>query len=122
MNGDDIVTPRRLPKDLAAIVTAMGQVTLDPDVGESDGARWFMTAEETVPYTREVDRLIPVGTVLPGVIISGELPATAPTCAARRAGLPDIGRWKSRGASIRRVEYRRAVEIRSLHAGGGLRP
>ena len=50
----------------------MGLVTLDPDVGESDGARWFMTVDETVPYTSAVDRLIPVGTVLPGVIISGE--------------------------------------------------
>jgi Ethylbenzene dehydrogenase/Prokaryotic cytochrome b561 len=88
VNGDDIVTPRRLPKDLAAIVTAMGQVTLDPDVGESDGARWFMTAEETVPYTSEVDRLIPVGTVLPGVIISGEY-------AGDRADVRAAARWAS---------------------------
>ena len=88
VNGDDIVTPRRLPKDLAAIVTAMGQVTLDPDVGESDGARWFMTSEETVPYTSEVDRLIPVGTVLPGVIISGEY-------AGDRADVRAAARWAS---------------------------
>jgi len=88
VNGDDIVTPRRLPKDLAAIVAAMGQVSLDPDVGESDGARWFMTADETVPYTAEVDRLIPVGTVLPGVIISGEY-------AGDRADVRCAARWAS---------------------------
>ena len=88
VNGDDIVTPRRLPKDLASIITAMGQVNLDPDVGESDGARWFMTADETVPYTSEVDRLIPVGTVLPGVIMSGEY-------SGDRADVRGAARWAS---------------------------
>ncbi len=88
VNGDDIVTPRRLPKDLAAIVAAMGQVMLDPDVGESDGARWFMTADETVPYTSEVDRLIPVGTVLPGVVVSGDY-------AGDRADVRCAARWAS---------------------------
>ena len=105
MNGDDIVTPRRLPKDLAAIVTAMGQVTLDPDVGESDGARWFMTAEETVPYTSEVDRLIPVGTVLPGVIISGEY-------AGDRADVRCAARWASGHWAL---EVARRLETKSQY-------
>jgi cytochrome b subunit of formate dehydrogenase len=107
LNGDDIVTPRRLPKDVAAIVTAMGQVSLDPDVGESDGARWFMTADETVPYTREVDRLIPVGTVLPGVIISGEFAGDRADvrCAARWAS----GHWALEVA--RRLQTRSAYDV-----------
>ena len=105
VNGDDIVTPRRLPKDLAAIVTAMGQVTLDPDVGESDGARWFMTAEETVPYTSEVDRLIPVGTVLPGVIISGEY-------AGDRADVRCAARWASGHWAL---EVARRLETKSQY-------
>ena len=47
-----------------------------------------MTSEETVPYTSEVDRLIPVGTVLPGVIISGEY-------AGDRADERAAARWAS---------------------------
>jgi hypothetical protein len=89
--GNEIVRPRRLPRDLAATVAGMGQLSLDPDVGESDSARWFMTEAETVPYTPEVDRLIPVGTVLPGVIISGNFSGDRADvrCAARWAS----GHW-----------------------------
>jgi Ethylbenzene dehydrogenase/Prokaryotic cytochrome b561 len=85
------ITPVRLPKDLAATTAAMGQITLDPNVGESDGARWFMTEADSVPYTPEQDRLIPVGTVLPGVIIAGEYSGDRADvrCAARWAS----GHW-----------------------------
>jgi Ethylbenzene dehydrogenase/Prokaryotic cytochrome b561 len=92
VTGDNrIVTPRRLPRDLAATTAAMGQITLDPNVGESDGARWFMTEAESVPYSVEQDRLIPVGTVLPGVIIAGEFSGDRADvrCAARWAS----GHW-----------------------------
>jgi hypothetical protein len=91
-HGDNrIVTPRRLPRDLAAMTAAMGQITLDPNVGESDGARWFMTEAESVPYTIELDNRIPVGTVLPGVILSGEFSGDRADvrCAARWAS----GHW-----------------------------
>ena len=71
-DSDGFVKPLRLPKDLVATGNAMGLINLNPDVGESDGARWFMTEAETVPYTPELDRLIPVGTIVPGVIVSGE--------------------------------------------------
>jgi hypothetical protein len=90
--GDNrIVTPRRLPRDLAAVATAMGQITLDPNVGESDGARWFMTEAESVPYSVELDQKVPVGTVLPGVIIAGQFSGDRADvrCAARWAS----GRW-----------------------------
>jgi hypothetical protein len=85
---DPIVTPRRLPKDLTATLNAMGQIALDPDVGESDGARWFMAEAETTPYTEQVDRLIPTGTMLPGVIVSGEF-------AGDRADVRCAARWAS---------------------------
>ena len=87
--GDNrIVTPRRLPRDIAATTAAMGQLTLDPNVGESDGARWFMTEAESVPYAVELDRLIPVGTILPGVIIAGDF-------SGDRADVRCAGRWAS---------------------------
>ena len=31
------------------MTAAMGAVDLDADHGESDGARWFMTEQESVP-------------------------------------------------------------------------
>ncbi|HEY3790467.1 MAG TPA: ethylbenzene dehydrogenase-related protein [Bradyrhizobium sp.] len=86
-----IARPRRLPRDLAATRLSMGQLSLDPNVGEGDSARWFMTEAESVPYAREIDRLIPVGTVIPGVIISGDFTGDRADvrCAARWAS----GHW-----------------------------
>jgi hypothetical protein len=90
-DGNHNVTPRRLPKDLAAMAKAMGDISLDPNVGESDGARWFMTEAESVPYSPEADQAIPLGTVIPGVIISGDYSGDRADvrCAARWAA----GHW-----------------------------
>ena len=87
-NPNPIVTPHRLPRNLAATLAAMGQITLDPDIGESDGARWFMSEAETTPYTEEADRLISTGTVLPGIIVSGDF-------AGDRADVRSAARWAS---------------------------
>ncbi|MDE2377961.1 ethylbenzene dehydrogenase-related protein [Bradyrhizobium sp.] len=86
-----LVRPRRLPKDPAAMRAAMGSVAPDPDLGESDGARWFMTDAESTPYSVEADRDIPVGSVVPGVIIAGEVSGDRADirCAARWAA----GHW-----------------------------
>ena len=80
------VTPKRLPRDLAATTAALGQVDLDPEHGDSEGARWFMTEEESVPYSAALDRLIPEGTIIPGVIIAGQF-------AGDRADVRCAGRW-----------------------------
>jgi hypothetical protein len=90
-DGNRNVTPRRLPKDLAAMTKAMGDISLDPNVGESDGARWFITEAESVPYSAEADQAIPVGTVIPGVIIAGDYTGDRADvrCAARWAA----GHW-----------------------------
>ena len=90
-DADPIVRPRRLPRDLVATRKRMGQLSLDPNVGEGDGARWFMTEAESMPYTPEVDRLIPISTIIPGVIISGDFTGDRADvhCAARWAS----GHW-----------------------------
>ncbi len=85
---DQFIRPLRLPKDFAAMTAAMGLINLDPNVGESDGARWFMTEAESVPYTPELDRQIPVGAVVPGVILSGEY-------SGDRADIRCAARWAS---------------------------
>ena len=91
--GDDnrAVMPRRLPRDLAATTAAMGDIDLDPNHGESEGARWFMTEAESIPYSADLDARIPVGTVIPGVILSGEFTGDRADvrCAARWAS----GHW-----------------------------
>jgi hypothetical protein len=86
-----VVTPRRLPIDAKRMMAAMGQIDLDPNHGESEGARWYMTKEESAPYSRELDAKIPVGTVVPGVIVSGSYSGDRADvrCAARWAA----GRW-----------------------------
>ncbi len=82
----DGVLPRRLPKDLNATTTTLGRVDLNPDFGESEGARWYMTEAESVPYSTERDRLIPNGAVIPGVVISGEY-------SGNRADVECVGHW-----------------------------
>jgi hypothetical protein len=88
---DQPLKPRRLPKDLEATLTAMGPIDLDPNHGESQGARWFMTDDDSLPYTQDLDARIPVGTVIPGVVVSGAFSGDRADvrCAAQWAA----GRW-----------------------------
>src|SRR5450432_3872184 len=88
VDGKRMITPRRLPRDLAKTAAAMGEIDLDPNHGESDGARWFMTEAESVPYSSQQDVTVPVGTVIPGVIIAGEF-------SGDRADIRCAARWAS---------------------------
>jgi hypothetical protein len=106
--GEGVVfVPRRLPRNLAAIQAALGQVARDPDVGESDGARWFMTEAESAPFTPEQDLLVPIGTMVPGVIIAGDFSGDRADvrCAARWAS----GHWALEVA--RRLDTRSAYDV-----------
>jgi Ethylbenzene dehydrogenase/Prokaryotic cytochrome b561 len=66
------LVPKRLPKDLAATRAAMGAVDLDPETSEAAGARWWLTANDSVPFSAELDQRIPAGTVIPGIVIAGD--------------------------------------------------
>jgi hypothetical protein len=83
-----LVAPLRLPKVVAATTDALGDIDLDPNHGESDGARWFMTENDSVPYSTDVDARIPTGTVIPGVIVGGEF-------SGDRADVRSAARWAS---------------------------
>jgi hypothetical protein len=89
--GTRTIAPRRLPKDLAGTIAAMGDVDIDPNHAENDGTRWFMTEAESIPYSVQQDARIPTGTVIPGVIIAGEFSGDRADvrCAARWAS----GHW-----------------------------
>ncbi|MEZ5817012.1 MAG: ethylbenzene dehydrogenase-related protein [Hyphomicrobiaceae bacterium] len=78
--------PRRLPKDLAAMRNVMGTFASTPGTGESPGARWWITMSESEPYTAERDALLPVGTVLPGVIMADQRPM-------QRTDIRGVARW-----------------------------
>jgi cytochrome b subunit of formate dehydrogenase len=87
----DAVTPLRLPRDIAATARALGRVSDTSFQSESEGARWWMSDTDTVPYSAAADAALPVGTVVPGIIMHDAKPAdrTAVRGAARWAS----GRW-----------------------------
>jgi hypothetical protein len=83
-----LIAPLRLPKLVATTTAAMGDIDLDPNHGDTGGARWFMTEQESVPYSTDADARIPTGTVIPGVIVSGEF-------SGDRADIRCAARWAS---------------------------
>ena len=60
-----------LPKDLELTLKAMGKPVSDPDASMDEDQRYWMYEDETVPYSKEADGKIPVGTVIPGVVLHG---------------------------------------------------
>jgi hypothetical protein len=102
---DQPIKPRRVPKDFRAMLAAMGPIDLDPNHGEGEGARWFMTESESTPYSPELDAGIPVGTVIPGVVVAGMFSGDRADvrCAARWAA----GRWA--------LEVSRALDTHSKY-------
>ena len=97
--------PKRLPADWQATWSAMGRVDVNPRVGESDGARWWMTEAESVPYSPELDARFPVNALIPGVIITGDYTGDRADvrCAARWAA----GRWA--------IEVARRLDTKSTY-------
>jgi hypothetical protein len=89
--GARLIAPRRLPRDLATTNAAMGDIDIEPNHGENEGSRWYMTEDESIPYSAEADARIPTGAVIPGVIIAGDFSGDRADvrCAARWAS----GHW-----------------------------
>jgi hypothetical protein len=102
------VWPKRLPKDWQQTWAAMGRVDVRSNIGESDGARWWMTEAESVPYSPEADAQYPVNAMIPGVIIAGEYSGDRADvrCAARWAA----GRWALEIA--RRLDTKSRYDVR----------
>jgi cytochrome b subunit of formate dehydrogenase len=65
--SDGIIQPLRLPKN-PEVLARLGKVNLDPKV--SDMGEFWMSLEQTVPYSKERDTY-PIGTVMPSVLIKG---------------------------------------------------
>jgi cytochrome b subunit of formate dehydrogenase/predicted regulator of Ras-like GTPase activity (Roadblock/LC7/MglB family) len=85
--NETFVAPKFLPID-PALLNGMGEVNLDPDMG--DKGVWHLNDEETMPYRPELDHY-PIGTVIPGVVISG--PFTGDRADVRAEGNWQDGYW-----------------------------
>jgi hypothetical protein len=97
------VQPKRLPRDWRATYAALGKVDLEPDQGDSDGSRWWMTIAESEPYSSDLDERIPVGAVIPGsLILAEDLAQRADVRGAARWG---IGKWTLEVARRIDAEY-----------------
>lgn len=64
-----IVTPLRLPANAALTADLMGNIHGSPEISEEPDARWWMTAQESEPYSRRMDETIPLGAVIPSVLM-----------------------------------------------------
>jgi hypothetical protein len=96
------VQPLRLPKD-AAVLRRLGTVDLDPTA--SDAGEWWLPIGLTVPYSAEADQLLPVGTVLPSVVIEAPF-------AGDRGDVKAVGRWDG---GVWRLEASRRLDTGSPH-------
>ncbi len=61
---------RRLPRDWQGAMAGLGRIDEDARHSESEGARWWMTEEESIPYSPAADRLMPQGSVIPGAVVA----------------------------------------------------
>ncbi len=77
----------RLPIDHKKMTSLMGTIDLSTEAIEDEGSQWWMFENESVPYSPEKDAEIPVGTVIPGVLIQGEYSGS-------RADLLGGSRWQ----------------------------
>jgi hypothetical protein len=67
IKDSDLVKVKFLPKDLAAQQKRMGR--FDPNPNASDDGLYSMLMSEVVPFSAEHDSEIPVGTVIPSVLV-----------------------------------------------------
>jgi cytochrome b subunit of formate dehydrogenase len=65
---DGTVDIVRLPIDYRATMAAMKTIPDSPNTSNDEGAVWWLTNETSVPYSKELDDQIPVGTIVPGVL------------------------------------------------------
>ncbi len=85
-----IVRPRRFPKAPGRPPT-FASPGLDPEKSDTEDSHTWLTMEDSQPFSGELDRATPIGTVIPSVVLT-EKPDDRPTdilASARWAG----GRW-----------------------------
>jgi hypothetical protein len=85
------VNPERLPRDLEGNARALGRIATSAEQSDPEGARWWMTDSESVPYAKLIDDKIPVGTIIPGVLMQEGVATTDDS--VRGVARWAAGRW-----------------------------
>jgi hypothetical protein len=85
------VVPRRLPKDIAVVREVMGRISDATNESESETARWWMTASESVDYSSVADAALPLGSIIPGIVVPDKFEAKPDD--VRGFGRWAAGRW-----------------------------
>ena len=84
----DLVQPLRLPRHPAATLVSLSSIRDDANVSESEDARWWLSAGNSVPFSAAADAAVPVGTVIPSILI--DRPESGD-----RADVVGIAQWNS---------------------------
>lgn len=63
------VAVKFLPKDLNAMIAAENGPVTNAETQVREDQQYWMYFEDTIPYSKEADDKIPVGTILPGVVL-----------------------------------------------------
>lgn len=100
------VKVERLPTDWRATARKLGPIDLDVNATDAADGQWWMFEDETVPYDPAVDAEIPVGTIIPGVLIMG-------TYEGSRADVTGAARWED--------GYWTLEAVRALRTGDDLK-
>ncbi|MFY9875389.1 MAG: ethylbenzene dehydrogenase-related protein [Rhodomicrobium sp.] len=82
-----LVRPRRFPKSREALLR-LQSVSLDPERSEAENSAWWLKTDETEPFSDELNERIPVGTVIPSVLLT-------PKEAERLTDVIGAARWAS---------------------------
>ena len=77
-----------LPKDVNATNAAMNGRVTDAEQQVREDQQYWMYYEDTVPYSKEADAAIPVGTIIPGVVLKDRGAYTGP-----RGALHVVPKW-----------------------------
>jgi hypothetical protein len=64
-----LVRPKRLPKDPARIVR-VASLNFDPEISDPESQSFYISDEDSEPYSVNLDGALPVGAVIPGIILA----------------------------------------------------
>jgi hypothetical protein len=66
------VRPLRFPKSAAGFLK-LSSLSLDADNSDAESSRFWLSPDESLPYSEVIDRAVPTGTVIPSILFSPEL-------------------------------------------------
>ena len=82
-----------LPKDFEATKAALGQPLTSPEDQVTESQRYWMMDNEVIPYSKEEDDKIPLGSVIPGVVLKNGGKYTGERGALNAAAKWADGKW-----------------------------